>query len=441
MSLMAVPVAPPAEAVAGLGALHAALDRLEPLAAHLTRPRPTAGEAARALREVDRAIARLQAVRLGLVAAADAADAAAQSGLSGTGAWLAAQTREGAAQAAADVRLAVALAEELPATRAALQAGEVSTEHASVIAAAAAQLPAQVTDGDRAAIETALVRQARLLDPPRLRRAARRALAAAGRAQAEVDAHEDSMLRSQEERALARTRLSLHDNQDGTTTGHFTVPTLAAQILKKAVQQIASPRRFADRAAQRGAVTASAQREAFAPVDWAQRYGHALVELLEHLPTDRLAGKVAATVVVTMDHEQLRDLLNERPRLAHLDTGEDLSASEARRLACNAGIVPAVLGGASLPLDLGRANRFFTEHQRVALATAYDSCAAIDCDRPFAWAELHHEEPWALGGSTDLHLAVPLCGHHHRRVHDPGYHHRIDTDSGGIKSVTFTRRT
>jgi hypothetical protein len=142
-----------------------------------------------------------------------------------------------------------------------------------------------------------------------------------------------------------------------------------------------------------------------------------------------------------MDHHQLRDLLNERPRVAHLDTGGDLSASEARRLACTAGIVPAVLGGASLPLDLGRANRFFTEHQRVALATAYDSCAAIDCDRPFAWAELHHQDPWASGGSTDLHLAVPLCGHHHRRVHDPGYHHRIDTDAGGTKTVTFTRRT
>jgi hypothetical protein len=335
------------------------------------------------------------------------------------------------------VRLARALADELPATRAALEAGDVSTHHAQVIATAAAQLPNGLSDQDRAGIEVALVRQARLVDPPRLRQAARRALKAAQRTASEVDAHEDAVLRSEEAQALARTRLTLHDNQDGTTTGHFTVPTLAASILKKAVQQIASPRRFADRAAAQGAVTAAAQREAFVPVDWPQRYGQALVELLEHLPTDRLAGKVAATVVVTISHDRLREQVG----AAHLDTGVDLSAGEARRLACNAGILPAVLDGASLPLDLGRADRFFTEAQRVALATAYDTCAAADCDRPYAWSELHHEDPWARGGRTDLHLAVPLCGHHHRRIHDARYLHRVDTDSAGTKSVTFTRRT
>lgn len=47
--------------------------------------------------------------------------------------------------------------------------------------------------------------------------------------------------------------------------------------------------------------------------------------------------------------------------------------------------MPAVLGGASLPLDLGPQQRHFTEAQRTALATVYDSCAAKDCDRPYAW--------------------------------------------------------
>ena len=46
--------------------------------------------------------------------------------------------------------------------------------------------------------------------------------------------------------------------------------------------------------------------EAFRPVDWSQRYGQAFVELLEHLPTDRLSGKVAATVVVTVEHDRLK---------------------------------------------------------------------------------------------------------------------------------------
>jgi hypothetical protein len=416
--------------VCGLTGVHAALD-------HVDAADASTRTAARAIREVDRAIARLQGVRLALVAAADRGDVAATSGMTGTGAWLAAHTRAGAAEGAADVRLARALADGLPATRSALEAGDLSTQHAQVIATAAAQLPDDLTDRDRAGVEVALVRQARLVDPPTLRRAARRALKAAQRTAAQVDAHEDAVLRSEQDRALDRTRLTLHDNQDGTTTGHFTVPTLAAAILKKAVQQIASPRRFADRAAAQGALTAGAQREAFAAVDWSQRYGQALVELLEHLPTDRLAGKVAASVVVTVRHDQLREQVG----AAHLDTGADVSAGEARRLACNAGILPAVLGGHSLPIDLGRADRFFTEGQRVALATAYDTCAAVDCDRPYAWSELHHEDPWAQGGRTDLHLAVPLCGHHHRRIHDTHYRHRVDTGARGTKTVTFTRRT
>ena len=75
--------------------------------------------------------------------------------------------------------------------------------------------------------------------------------------------------------------------------------------------------------------------------------------------------------MVTVEHDRLRQELG----AAHLDTGHDLSASEARRLACTAGVLPAVLDGTSHPLDLGRAKRFFTEAQRVALATTYDECA------------------------------------------------------------------
>jgi hypothetical protein len=452
MSLVAAPTAAPGdpareltvgeltagELVAGLGGVHTALDRV-PTVDPQRPPAAGPGQAARAIREVDRAIARLQALRLALVAAADRDQVARDAGLSGTGAWLAAHTRAGGAAASADVRLAAALAQDLPATRAALQAGQLSTEHAAVIAAATTQLPAALGGPDRAAVEAALVAQARLLDPPRLRRAARRALAAAGRSQDEVDAHQDQVLRTEEDRALARTRLSLHDNLDGTTTGHFTVPTLAAAILTKTIQQLTSPRRTATRAARHAATTTTGPRRPArddAPIDWAHRYGQAFTELLEHLPTDRLTGKVAATIVVTIDADRLKNQLG----AAHLDTGHDVSAATTRRLACNAGLLPAVLAGTSLPLDLGRTQRFFTEAQRVALATTYDTCAATGCDRPYAWTELHHHHPWATGGTTNLHHAIPLCGHHHRRIHDPSYHHDIETNHH-VKHVTFTRRT
>ena len=403
--------------------------------------------AAVALGEVDRVITRLQAVRLSLVAEADRSEVASGSGMTGTSAWLAVSTRRDGGQAARDVRLAAALDNGLAATREALAAGDVSTEHAEVIATATAQLPEGLSRQERAAIEADLVRRARLVDPGTLRKEGRRILSVVDRSRAQIDAHEDQVLRTEEETALARTRLTWHHNGDGTTTGHFTLPTLAASILAKTVQQIASPRRFAQRAAKAAkaaGATTPAQLEAAtwdafraADGDWPHRYGRAFVELLEHLPTDSLSGKVAATVVVTITHDQLQAAWG----AAHLDTGQDLSAGEARRLACNAGVIPAVLGSRSVPLDLGRQERFFTEAQRVALATTYDTCAAQGCDRPYAWSELHHEDPWASGGRTDLALAVPLCGHHHRRAHDPRYSHRIQTDSQRKKCVSFALRT
>lgn len=403
--------------------------------------------AAIALGEVDRAISRLQAVRLSLLAEADRSEIAASAGLTGTSAWLAVSTRQDGGQAARDVRLATALDNGLPATREALAAGELSTEHAQVIATATSQLPAGLSLHERTVIETDLVRRARLVDPASLRNEGRRILSATQRSQAEVEAHEDQVLRTEEDSALARSRLTWHHNGDGTTTGRFTLPLLAASILAKTVQQIASPRRFALQAAKAAkAAGASGSHEVEAATwdafrgadrDWAHRYGKALVELLEHLPTDALSGKVAATVVVTVGHEQLKAAVG----AAHLDTGHDLSAGEVRRLACNAGIVPAVLGGRSVPLDLGRQERFFTEAQRTALATTYDTCAAEGCDRPYAWSELHHEDPWSQGGRSDLAKAVPLCGHHHRRAHDPCYSHRIATEVRGKKCVAFALRT
>ncbi len=298
-----------------------------------------------------------------------------------------------------------------------------------MIAKAVRDLPSDVTPGERDQVENDLVAQAKNLDPARLRRAARRALDALDRSEAEAEAHEDQSLRDEEERARAKAKFTMHDNGDGTTSGHFTVPTLAASILRKILEQMTAPRRMTPD--ERGGVDGAATG-----TDWAHAKGLAFTELLERLPTDHLSGKVAATIVVTLSWERLLAGLG----AAKVDTGIDLSAGEARRLACGAGIVPAVLGGASLPLDLGRSSRLFTEAQRVALATVYDTCAAEGCDRPYAWTELHHETPWSRGGNTDRKNAVPACQCHHLRLHDPRYHHVITMGTHGKKTITFIRR-
>jgi len=446
MAIAPIHPAPPVAAAEGVRQVHAVLDRVGPV-------EELSGYAASSvIADLDKAVTRMQALKLSLVAVVDKSDVASDAGMTGTAAWLAARSRRDGASAAREVRLATALDGGLAATRAALREGDLTTEHALVIATTAEQLPTGLDSTERAAIEQSLVAVGKRVDPAALRRKARRALEAAQRSQAEVDAHEDAVLRGEEDRALAATKLTLHDNHDGTTTGHFTVPTLAANILKKVVQQMASPRRFAQQAARHAKARAAAQGSALTAgqvaeatwdafraedLDWSQKYGRAFVELLEHLPTDHLSGKVNATVLITLDHDQLKASLG----AAHLDTGHDLSASEARRLACGAGLLPAVLDGQSQLLDLGRTQRFFTEAQRVALSINYDSCAAEDCDRPYAWTEHHHHDPWATGGATDLDNAVPLCGFHHRRMHHPGFHHRITRDPDGRKHVTIHRRT
>jgi hypothetical protein len=117
-------------------------------------------------------------------------------------------------------------------------------------------------------------------------------------------------------------------------------------------------------------------------------------------------------VVVTVDEQRLRDGVG----TAALSTGDDVSAAEARRIACNAGILPIVLGGGSAVLDLGRTARLFDKTQRVALAARDGGCAFPGCDRPPARTEAHHVTPWACGGKTDVANGALLCGFHHRLV-------------------------
>jgi hypothetical protein len=173
-------------------------------------------------------------------------------------------------------------------------------------------------------------------------------------------------------------------------------------------------------------------REGGEGFDWKHRRGLAFAQLLEHLPTDHLHTKTAATVVVTIDHTVLTGAL----KTARLDTGEQISAGEARRLACGAGILPAVLGGRSVALDLGRESRLFSEAQRIAVGLRYDTCAADGCQKPFAWTELHHRQPWSHGGRTNLADAIPLCHWHHQRIHDHTYDHQTLPDG----SIRFHRR-
>ncbi len=401
----------PGTGVDPVAELHALIDRL-----HAVPVRATAH--AHQVAEIDRAIHRLTALKLKVLASADKARVAADAGFTDTHAWAARQTHMSRASAARDVALATRLETGHDATAAALDQGLLSPAHVAVILRATEQLPAGCSESQRGEVEASLVEKARRFDPDQLRRVARRAIETIEPDQAVVDAHENQLVATEEEIARSRCSLSLHENTDGTTTGHFTVPRTAAAFLRKILDSMTAPRRM---------------REDGAGFDWRHRRGLAFAQLLEHLPTEHLHTRTAATVVVTIDHAVLTGAL----KTAHLDTGETISAGEARRIACGAGILPAVLGGRSVALDLGRESRLFSETQRIAVGLRHDTCAADGCQRAYAWCELHHREPWSHGGRTDLQQAVPLCHWHHQRIHDHAYHHTRPPDG----TIRFHRRT
>jgi hypothetical protein len=113
---------------------------------------------------------------------------------------------------------------------------------------------------------------------------------------------------------------------------------------------------------------------------------------------------------------------------ARLDTGAVISATQARLMACDARVLPAVLGGDGQVLDLGRSRRLFTGPIRRALILRDRGCAFPGCDRPPRWTEAHHLVGWAEGGETSLANACLVCRYHHRVLHNGGWQARLGAD-------------
>lgn len=121
----------------------------------------------------------------------------------------------------------------------------------------------------------------------------------------------------------------------------------------------------------------------------------------------------------------------ERLRAAHpgetLD-GTPVAPSVLRRTACDAGIIPAVLGGRGQPLDVGQETRTVPTGLRRALTLRDRGCAFPGCDRPPGWTDAHHIVHWADDGPTRLDNLVLLCRHHHRVAHREKWTVRIRPD-------------
>jgi hypothetical protein len=346
---------------------------------------------------------KLAAAKLSMLREADRHQVGDPNGYSNTVGWWSAVTRSTKPEARRELKLAERLdQDEHEPVRAAALNGAVSVDQAAVIIKAVEDLPTDLTDaGLRAKAENHLIEFAAELDPTQLRIAGRRIL--------DVEAPEIAeqalarVLEAEEAHAEQTASFTMRPDGHGSMVGRFKIPLLAGRMLEKHLAAIASPRH---------------QNAGPDPKPW--RWGTAFTEYIETRPTHGTpkTGGIAATVVVTMT---LESLLGGLAAASLLDTGEAISAAQARRLACEAGIIPAVLGGRSEVLDLGRQRRFHSKAQRIALALKHGGCVVEGCDWPPGMCHAHHDQPWSEGGDTSVTNGRLLCPRHHARAHDPTY--------------------
>ncbi|MBP1232540.1 hypothetical protein JOE40_002184 [Arthrobacter sp. PvP102] len=154
--------------------------------------------------------------------------------------------------------------------------------------------------------------------------------------------------------------------------------------------------------------------------------------------------------MVTIDY---RDLLN---RLNRLDDNSDrptgtggipgtgtipgtgsftftgpVTAATVRKIACDADIIPVLLGSQGRILDIGRTTRIFPPHIRKAITARDQGCAFPGCTIPAPWCEAHHTTYWSHGGTTSTDNGTLLCSHHHHLIHKEQWHIQVKTGSPG----------
>ena len=145
---------------------------------------------------------------------------------------------------------------------------------------------------------------------------------------------------------------------------------------------------------------------------------------------DRTGGE-RHQIVVHVDAATLRT--RARGERCELDTGAPVAAETARRLACDAAIVP-LLERAGTPLGVGRKTRSIPPALRRALAARDGGCRFPGCDAR-RFIDAHHIRHWADGGPTNLTNLIHLCTRHHRLLHEGGY----TLTAGRARQFTFRR--
>nr|WP_284751399.1 HNH endonuclease signature motif containing protein [Arthrobacter sp. efr-133-R2A-120] len=156
------------------------------------------------------------------------------------------------------------------------------------------------------------------------------------------------------------------------------------------------------------------------------------------------AGGQRPQIMATIDHRDLLAALKEAGQLTFLGqsgqpgrsggsqrgTGSftftgPVPAATLRKIACDADIIPVVLGGEGQVLDIGRSSRIFPTHIRKAITARDKGCAFPSCTMPAPWCEAHHITYWSRGGPSSVENGTLLCSHHHHLIHKEEWHIQV----------------
>jgi hypothetical protein len=338
----------------------------------------------------------VEAKRLRWLADQDRRASFRRDGYLSSGAWLADRFGVAAGSAKEQVRVAQAL-EEMPEVRESFFQGAVGSSAVRVLAEARREHPEAFAAG-----ETSLVEAARTRPVEELRRVV------ADWSQCVDDHHalpHADVLR-------ARRRLDICPTPMGMVRMEGELDQEGGEAVLTALQAVVD----ADLRAGGGTdLRTPTQRRADALGELAHRYLRS-----PHRPT--VAGE-RPQLTVTVDLETLQGIQragNGQPHQGRCE-GDHTGAvppAMARRLACDASVLPVVMGGPSEPLDVGRRTPVISAALRRAVVLRDRRCRFPACSRPHAWCDAHHVIHWADGGETALPNLVLLCRPHHHLVHE-----------------------
>lgn len=292
-----------------------------------------------------------------------------------------------------------ALEPELPEVLAAAEAGAIGAEHIEAIRATVAKFPRPLHLADREAAQTILLDAARIHEPAIVARLGREIL---------VRLDQDGTPPDDTDLHRPHRSLDLTEYAGGRVAGSFDLDPETGALLTN----LLSPH------------TAPDTSLGPDPRSKPERQADAFAEILRLAATNE-AGPTEAgepvNLLVTIPLEKLEQ------ELGHglLEGATGLSAATIRRMACDAGIIPCVLGSTAEPLDIGRKNRSIPRTIRRALIARDKGCAAPGCPTKAKWCAAHHIIHWINHGETKLDNLVLLCHRHHRTIHHTEWQVRI----------------